>query len=263
MNEVDNATSAGGPTPDIKPDFEEFRYLSQLLRQLQIQRGIELATVERDGTPEKVPVPRNQLDGDFVINALKEGYKFREDADELFLVKNERDLALIIHPDAKCSQELAEITELLGLHIDYNSPQPAMYVVKSAKAGWIQPSNAAEHRNDIVVSTRSLLEVMFYLSQGIEIPLQHQTMGLVTLTVDHDGTLFDWTQMTGDLFRVMSCKKCPKHAAVAVPYKGYWFYIDDSDLNSQSTFMLLVELFGIEVRAGGGDGFLYTLNVGG
>ncbi len=52
-------------------------------------------------------------------------------------------------------------------------------------------------------------------------------------------------------------------AAVSIPYKGYWYYIDDRDLNSQSTFTLLVELFGIEVRAGGGGGFLYTLNVGG
>lgn len=70
-------------------------------------------------------------------------------------------------------------------------------------------------------------------------------------------------ELTGDLLRVCCSAHCPKTAAVAVPYKGYWYYIDDADLNSQSTFILLVELFGIEVRAGGGGGFLYTLNVGG
>ena len=32
MNGVDNATSAGGPTPDRKPQFEEFRYLARVLR---------------------------------------------------------------------------------------------------------------------------------------------------------------------------------------------------------------------------------------
>ena len=83
------------------------------------------------------------------------------------------------------------------------------------------------------------------------------------LTVDENGCPFDWKEMTGDLLRVCCDKHRPKHAAVTVPYKGYWFYIDDRDLNSQSTFTLLVELFGIEVRVGCGGGFLYTLNVGG
>jgi hypothetical protein len=104
---------------------------------------------------------------------------------------------------------------------------------------------------------------MFYLSQGISIPEEHMAAGLVTLTRDQDGNPFNWEQMTGDLIRISSCDHCPKKAAVAVKYKGYWFYIDDSDLNSQSTFMLLVEMFGIEVRGGGGGGILYTLNVGG
>ena len=101
------------------------------------------------------------------------------------------------------------------------------------------------------------------LSQGIDVPEQHQAEGLVTLTVDQNDAIFDWSELTGDLLRVMSCETCPKIVAVAVPYKGYLFYIDDRDLNSQSTFTLLVELFGIEVRAGGGGGFLYTLSVGG
>ena len=104
---------------------------------------------------------------------------------------------------------------------------------------------------------------MFYLSQGISIPIEHQELGLVTLTLDENGNPFNWEELTGDLIRVFSCKHRPKNAAVAVKFKGYWFYIDDRDLNTQSTFTLLVELFGIEVRAGGGGGFLYTLSVGG
>ena len=104
---------------------------------------------------------------------------------------------------------------------------------------------------------------MFYLSQGVSVPEEHMVQGLATLTVDEHGQPFNWNQMTGDLIRICSSKHRPEMAAVSIPYKGYWYYIDDSDLNSQSTFTLLVELFGIEVRAGGGGGFLYTLNVGG
>jgi hypothetical protein len=48
-----------------------------------------------------------------------------------------------------------------------------------------------------------------------------------------------------------------------VPIRGHWFYIDDRDLNAQSTITLLVELSGIEVHAGGGGGLLFAASVGG
>jgi len=44
----------------------------------------------------------------------------------------------------------------------------------------------------------------------------------------------------------------PHHAAVAVQHRGYWFYVDETDLDSKSTFNLLLELFNLEIRAGGG-----------
>jgi hypothetical protein len=102
---------------------------------------------------------------------------------------------------------------------------------------------------------------MFFLSQGTEVPEQHMAEGLATITYDHEGHIFDWRELTGDLICIRSAKHCPKHAVVAVPYQGYWFYIDDRDLKSQSTFQLLIEPSGIEIRAGGGRGFVYTLSV--
>lgn len=290
MNQVDNATSAGGPTPELKPDFEEFRFLAQMMRQLQTERAIELSTAEREGAPKPIPLSRDQLDADFVINAIKEGFAFRETADGILLVKDEKYLALVVHPQAKLSGQLQELAGLLDLKVDYDSPKPAVFEVDSAKEGWIQSTfadatsfqadvgvacgddfgmllgetevqDSSLLREDIVVSTRSLLEVMFYLSQGVDVPLEHQAQGLVTITVDEGGNPFDWSEMMHDLFTIHSCKKCPKHAAVAVEYRGHWFYIDERDQTSLATYALLIELFGIEVRAGGGGGFLYTLGI--
>lgn len=290
MNQIDNATSAGGPTPERKPDYEEFHYLAQLMRQLQIQRAIELSTAEREGTPKAVPLSRAQLNGDFVIDAIKEGYKLKETEDGLFLVKNEQYLALVIHPNAKRSTEMQEIAGLLDLEIDQDSPKPAVFEIHSGKGGWIQstfanattfpvnrglacvdefellpaPFDTQEGsllRKDVVVSTRSLLEVMFYLSQAVDIPLEHQAQGIVTITVDESGAPFDWNEMMQGLFAVHACEHRPSHAAVAVKHRDFWFYIDERDQASLSTYSLLVELFGIEVRAGGGGGFLYTLGI--
>lgn len=290
MNQVDNATSAGGPTPEIKPDFEEFRHLAQTMRQLQTERAIELVNATREGTPKPVPLSRDQLDGDFVIGAIKDGFRFKETEDGLFLVKDDQFLALAVHPKAKLSGQLQQLAELLDLKVDYDSPKPSIFEIDSAKEGWIQstfadatsfqadfglacanefeltPSSLEVQgssllRSDIVVSTRSLLEVMFYLSQGVDTPLEHQARGIVTLTVDESGAPFDWSEMMHDLFTIHACKKCPEHAAVAIEYQGYWFYIDERDQTSLSTYSLLVELFGIEVRAGGGGGFNYTLGI--
>ncbi len=290
MNRVDNATSAGGPTPERKPNYEEFHYLAQLMRSLQVQRAIELASAEREATPKRVPLSKDQLDGDFVINSIKEGYRFSETDEGLFLVKDEQYVALIIHPRAKISSEMQEIARLLDLEVDYDSPKHAIFEVESGKEGWIQSTFASATslqfdpgmvcvdeghlanasldvhdgtplRTDIVISTRSLLEVMFYLSQGVDVPLEHQARGLVTLTVNEAGEAFDWSEMMHDLFTIRACSRCPKHAAVATRYRDYWFYIDERDQSTLSTFTLLIELFGIEVQAGGGGGFLYTLGI--
>ena len=47
--------------------------------------------------------------------------------------------------------------------------------------------------------------------------------------------------MTGGLITVRTvCQhKRPPCASVAVSYRGYWFYIDDTDQASKSTFNLL------------------------
>jgi len=66
-------------------------------------------------------------------------------------------------------------------------------------------------------------------------------------------------------FRVRSAKehKRPPGAHVAVPYKDYWFYIDDTDQETKSTFSLLMELARLELAGKTGPGPQLTLPVGG
>ena len=71
--------------------------------------------------------------------------------------------------------------------------------------------------------------------------------------------------LTDGLFRVHSVKsdKRPPNAHVAVPYKGHWFYIDETDQDTKSTFSLLVELSRLELAGKAGPGPVLTLPVGG
>jgi len=57
--------------------------------------------------------------------------------------------------------------------------------------------------------------------------------------------------MTGDLFCIKVPTHRPRTSAVAIKYRGYWFHIDESDLDSKAAFDLLLELFNLEIRAGG------------
>lgn len=105
-------------------------------------------------------------------------------------------------------------------------------------------------RHELDLEPRSLMGTMYYLSHAIRVPFEHEAAGLVVTTLDERGVPFDWAQLTDDLLYVHCQKKKPLCAAVAVHYRGYWFYIDDRDHDSKATFTLLMQLF--ELQAGGG-----------
>jgi hypothetical protein len=72
----------------------------------------------------------------------------------------------------------------------------------------------------------------------------------------------DWDEVLGGYFTVRQSKQRPEAAAVAVRYRGYWFYIADDDLDSKSTFDLIGHLFALQASAGDGASPLLTLGSG-
>jgi hypothetical protein len=69
----------------------------------------------------------------------------------------------------------------------------------------------------------------------------------------------------GGLFKVCSAKQLhrPKSASVAVKYRGYWFYIDDSDQDTKVTFALLLTMSRSNLAGTSQQGPVLTLPVGG
>jgi hypothetical protein len=262
INDLDNATSAGGPTPDRKPDFEQFHCVADHLRELQRHRNVELGYEKDPGTPEAIgdPIDSEQVKGEALVVAAQNGYKFVRDKNgrmQLWSIpKSANTLVLRIAPIAKNGPEMASVAELLELKFGAE-----IYPVVTDNLGQLkQPSawrsglpEVPNQRSDLTVSTRSLKEMMFYLSHGITVPQSHVDRGLITRTFTTTGEEFDWRIMTDDLLKVKTSKLPPSSAAVSVFYRGNWFYVQDNDLNSKATFNLLIELFNLEIRAGGGD----------
>ncbi|WP_148259016.1 hypothetical protein [Simkania negevensis] len=99
------------------------------------------------------------------------------------------------------------------------------------------------HNVESGIYTRSLLECLQYLSLGVQIPPKDLELQALIVTADEEGVPFDWTQVVGDLITIRWSKSYPENAFVAVSHHGYWFYLDEADLESKRTFSLLQYIF--------------------
>jgi hypothetical protein len=135
--------------------------------------------------------------------------------------------------------------------VDQLTPFPSTY-----------PTDGVEQ---IDLETRSLLQALFFISHAVQIPPEHAQQGIARMTTGADGQPFDWRQVMDGLFQVKHKQgtERPKNAHVAVPYKGYWFYIDETDQDTKVTFSLLMELARLELPGRKGREPILTLPLGG
>ena len=103
---------------------------------------------------------------------------------------------------------------------------------------------------------------MFYVSQAVEVPSEDISKGKVTQTQTPDGKIFDWDKVTGDLLKINSISEKPEENSMTIFYRGSWFYIDDSDLSSKSTFSLLSQIFSLQAGKIKDNAPLLTLPIG-
>jgi hypothetical protein len=121
----------------------------------------------------------------------------------------------------------------------------------------------APDNQTIAVTPRAMTAVMYYLSQAVEIPPADIQAGRVTRTLTQAGAPFDWNRMLADVIDIHSSAQRPDSAAVAVPYRGGWFYIRDDDLQSKTTFSLLAQLATLQAGPAPSAGASLSFSVGG
>lgn len=135
--------------------------------------------------------------------------------------------------------------------------------VEPGKTRYVFAFSPALNKTDqIHVVSRSLLGIMFYLSQAVEVPRADVLQGKVTQTKTPDGKIFDWKEVTGDLLKIRSLSGKPEVYSKSTYYRGTWFYIDDSDLSSKSTFSLLAQIFSLQAGKIEDNAPLLTLPLG-
>tara|TARA_Y100001960_G_C14749445_1_gene867591 strand:+ start:1166 stop:2266 length:1101 start_codon:yes stop_codon:yes gene_type:complete len=135
--------------------------------------------------------------------------------------------------------------------------------LEPGKKKYVFTFSAKQNESDqIRVVTRSLLGILFYLSQAVEAPEQDMKSGKVTRTLKSSGEVFDWKELTGEILRIRSKSSRPENTTLMVFYRDTWFYIDDSDLKSKSTFALLSQIFSLQAGKIKDNSPVLTLGVG-
>jgi len=93
---------------------------------------------------------------------------------------------------------------------------------------------------EIALLTRSILDIMTDLASYIVVPAAHVEEKRVMPTILEEtveGYRFP------PLIRINSSKDKPDDAFIGIPYRNYWFWIDDRDLKSKSVFTFLMFIF--------------------
>lgn len=259
INGLENAPGAEQFLPETVPHPTPFDESVRLAGHLRRERAIVLASVE---VPKLVssPIAADRVDGSDLVQAANSKLEYRPvgNAAELVLTRTEPKYQLIISPAAAGRPDVDAFRQLLRL-----SPGRHEYDVRRVDMpGGVEPLPLPDSLEAVDVRTRTLLDMLTFLSKGVRVPEDHLCRGLATQTVGPEGIVFDWTVVTRGLFQVCVQKKRPKDAAVAIEYQGYWYYIPASDKRSKSTLALIQALFNLQLSEPKSGGPVLTLPVG-
>lgn len=111
---------------------------------------------------------------------------------------------------------------------------------------------AAIPRDDreVAILSRSILDIIIDLASFIDVPEAHVAEKRVTPTIQEEAGPGG---SVSPLIQIHSSRDKPGDAFAAVPYRGYWFWIDDRDLPSKRIFSFLMFMFTL-VETGGKEG---------
>ncbi len=96
-----------------------------------------------------------------------------------------------------------------------------------------------EHLN---IEFRSVFDLIIEAGRTIEIPDDHLKRGIVEAGFHDSGSL-----------RILSSRNRPRDASVAIPYEGWWFYIDRTDHASKRSYITLRTLIGMRLQDASSD----------
>ena len=213
--------------------------LKRILR-LAVQSINDIPNAKRASGPTPENVPEFQKFEE-VLDLMRELEK-RNHLELMFeSYEDQTEVALVIQPEAWNTLAANRLAHLLNI-VPGEDHYGVVYESLRAKAD--------DNHRIIMLETRSLLSVLFFLSQSVQVPEEDIDKGVVEVTLSDKGDTFDWTKVLHNIFIVKNSQTRPSSPAVAVRYRNFWFYIEDSDVESKATLMLVSQLFALQSGQG-------------
>jgi hypothetical protein len=260
LNWVSNAETASGPTPLQAPEYTQFLAGVEALQRLQ-DRGLAAIHYEMEEVVLAHGHADQKLDAATQLEAIKSDKQIRSAVGGSWtIVDQKRKPVLRIGDIASFDPDFMIFCQAFHLNPNLRTFELTTEAVDPFYAG--MPS---EGLDKLDLETRSLLQVLFFVAHGVEVPLEHlQSCKAPSTCVEGEGG-FDWSQVMRGLMKIHHHRgrRPPACALVAVQYKDYWFYIDERDRESKSTFCLLLEVSRLELNVPKDSSPLLTLPLGG
>ncbi len=264
MNDLPNAPEATALVPDHPEDNRAFRDLMRVITAIRLSGSVELA-IDTFEVETSDPVPTANLQARGLLDAAKAGFAYRTRGEErLVLMKRQKTVALKVRPGAKGRPELIEFARRLGLDPNLEVYRFRSELYDDHDDDRFEAKPTQQENDTIYLKMRSMLEIMTFLSKGVDVPPEHVAGRVAPVVIDPmTGGVYDWRGVTAGLIRVRWHKHRPKDAEVAVPYRGYWFSIAADDVPSRATLATIELLLSLQESGGEELGPVLTLPVAG
>lgn len=157
-----------------------------------------------------------------------------------------------LHNKGLLTFHLVQINKLRYIELRFKKGMPSE-MAKTLNVPWhskaILIGSKQKHKDVhypiVDFEARSFISGLYYLSKGTHVPPEHIKNRVVRNTFDEKHQLFDWTDVTKYVIQIQSSKSRPCDAATSVFYRGYWFYIADTDHNAKQTMTLLLQFYAL------------------
>lgn len=246
-------------------DSDEFREVLDLFARLSERRQLIVGDFRWNDPYNDYPYPADQITPTMWITTVETGnrrWKSYDGGQSFLLTDHGMYPALWLSDSAKQSPDGQRLMELLNLDADV---QKVIWVMEPARVpeGPDLATNPEVPRPVLKLRMRSMYNVLNMMALGVDVPAADVADGSATALTPYfeavaAGKMFDIRKS----FEVRWSEAAPEGAFLAVPYRGGWYYIADSDLESKVFFNGLFDLWQLSTRStGDSKGPVLTLPV--
>jgi hypothetical protein len=143
------------------------------------------------------------------------------------------------------SEEVREYLTLIGLPVPTDESKDIVYPVYFGTKG--------QELDGVAIITRSTYDLIEILRAAIEIPQEHINSGLVVN--------YPTPALAGKDIHVHASKHKPRRATVAVKHRGYWFYIDETDMLTKIFYRMVRVLWSNSIASSADRGVAPVLTL--